>query len=375
MEERTIYLLQRYIARRLTSAEADELREFVNASEDHRELFLTFVNLHKTEIQAKMLRHIDKDKAWQNIYRHISARPNRRLTFIRIAAAVVLIIAVGAGVYLNRKSGTTDNLIALNRIEAKNKAVITMPGGSSIRLDSKESIRYRDRDGNLVCENKNGDLIYYTRMAQPTFNRVEVDKGSTYKITLADGTHITLASGSELIYPIGGDERKVTLSGEAFFDVARDEANPFTISCGNDTKVTVLGTKFNVSAYPAAPVCVTVESGSVNVTAPGFDTILSPGQQAIVGGGTESSVNTVDPHLFTSWASGIYEFENVPLSDIAAELSLWYGVDFEFASPALENRKFTGVLLRDKNLSYTLSLIKDVSDLDFKAADQKIIIE
>lgn len=101
----------------------------------------------------------------------------------------------------------------------------------------------------------------------------------------------------------------------------------------------------------------------------------SPDEQAIASSDGSFSIATVDAKQYTSWASGIYEFDNVPLDVIVKKLSLWYGIDFKFASEQLKQRTFTGVLLRDKNLNYSLSLLKDVSNLNFKTDGECIIIE
>lgn len=376
MEERIIYLLKRYVSRSLTAEDARELKDFVNSSAYNREVFRNFAMLHKTDIQTAMANRADKETAWHNIISGITTRKRRGLGMrIAAAAVIVLITATAAFIYHDRYLKPKTTLTAMMQTEAKNRAVIMMPNGSSIKLDSKESVQYKDNRGNLLCENKRGDLIYYTQSQEPIYNRVTVDEGSTYKITLPDGTRITLASGSELVYPIGGDKRDVTLKGEALFDVTPDKSRPFTVDCGDDVEVTVLGTRFNISAYSHKPLTVTVESGSVDVSTAVENHILHPGQQISVSGSGQCSVSEVNTGMYTSWASGIYEFDNVPLKDIASELSLWYGIDFEFASHSLEERKFTGVLMRDKNLSYSLSLIKDVSDLEFKTDGEKIVIE
>ena len=376
MEERTIYLFKRYVSRELTAEEARELKDFVNSSDYNREVFRNFAMLHKTEIQTAIANHADKETAWHNIISGISTRKRRGIAMrIAAAAVIVFVAATAAFIYHDRYLKPRTTLTAMMQTEAKNRAVIMMPNGSSIKLDGKESVQYKDNKGNLLCENKRGDLIYYTQSPEPIYNRVTVDEGSTYKITLPDGTHITLASGSELVSPIGGEKRDVTLKGEALFDVTPDKSRPFTVDCEHDVRVTVLGTRFNISAYNHKPLTVTVESGSVDVNTPAAKSILHPGEQATVSDSGQCSVSEVNAGIYTSWASGIYEFDNVPLKDIAAELSLWYGIDFEFASRKLEQRKFTGVLMRDKNLSYSLSLIKDVSDLEFKTDGEKIVIE
>lgn len=374
MEKRTIYLFERYVTHELSSDEARELKDFIESSEENRHIFLNFAMLHKTRIQHDMLMKLNIEDAWENIKRKIDTH-KRRNRFLKIAAAASVILLAGAGGFFYQDNDRKPELEAMMKTEAQNRAVIILPNASSIKLDSKEKVRYMDTSGNILCENKNGNLTYFTHTSTPLYNTVEVEEGSIYKITLSDGTSITLASGSELIYPIGGESRDVKLRGEAYFDVRHDEERPFTVECGDNVKITVLGTRFNVAACEAQPVVVTLESGRVDLSGSDGNVILSPDEQAIASSDGSFSIATVDAKQYTSWASGIYEFDNVPLDVIVKKLSLWYGIDFKFASEQLKQRTFTGVLLRDKNLNYSLSLLKDVSNLNFKTDGECIIIE
>ncbi len=374
MEKRTIYLFERYVTHELSSDEARELKDFIESSEGNRSIFLNFAMLHKTRIQNDMLMKLNIEDAWENIKRKIDAH-KRRNRFLKIAAAASVILLAGAGGFFYKENDRKPELEAMMKTEAQNRAIIILPNASSIKLDSKEKVRYMDTSGNILCENKNGNLTYFTHTSTPLYNTVEVEEGSIYKITLSDGTSITLASGSELVYPIGGNSRDVKLKGEAYFDVRHDDEKPFTVECGDNVKITVLGTKFNVVACEEEPVVVTLESGRVDLAGPEGNTMLAPDQQAIASHDGSFYITSVDAKQYTSWASGIYEFDNIPLDVIVKKLSLWYGIDFKFASEQLKQRTFTGVLLRDKNLNYSLSLLKDVSNLNFKTDGECIIIE
>lgn len=376
MEERITHLLKKYIDRRISAEEVHELKSFMNRSEDNRVLVKTFLQLHKAEMQADFISTIDKTEGWNRVTERLAARKRRRMALWAAAAAAVVIIAFSATwsiISINQKPELT--MTAMMQAEAQNRAVITLAEGEGIEVDGKNASQLKDKNGKVVCENKDGRIVYYSHIPQPIYNKVSVKEGSTYQITLSDGTNITLASGSEIVYPIGGNRRDVKLKGEALFDVAHNEHSPFTVATENGTKVTVLGTRFDVQAKKGQPVIVTVESGRVGVNHSETTIYLSNNEQASFGSGIESSVEKVDAKLYTSWASGIYEFNDVPMSVIAHQLSLWYGVEFEFASARVKDRKFTGALLRDEKLGYTLSLLKEVSNLKFSLSHNKIVIE
>lgn len=378
MDKRTIYLFERYAARSLSQEETQELKNFIGSSKTNRRIFLDFSKLLKTKIQSDMLRQLDTDEGWRNIQQKINVRKrNRRFRKIAVAASVALLVGIGIGVSrLNSdRAGYSPELEAMMMAQAKNRAIVTMPNVSSIRLDSKERVRYTDAKGNVICENMNGNLTYYTNSNTPLYSTVTVEEGSTYKITLADGTAITLASGSELVYPVGGGSRDVRLKGTAYFDVKKDAGREFTVDCRDNIRITVKGTKFNITAPVEGPVTVTLESGSISLATKAEDILMAPDQQASVDLAGNISVAVVDPKLYTQWASEIYEFDNVTLDVITTQLSLWYGIKFRFASDDLSARKFTGVLLRNKNLSYSLDLLKNVSNLNFRTDGECIIIE
>lgn len=378
MDKRTIYLFERYAARSLSQEETQELKNFIGSSKTNRRIFLDFSKLLKTKIQSDMLRQLDTDEGWRNIQQKINVRKrNRRFRKIAVAASVALLVGIGIGVSrLNSdRAGYSPELEAMMMAQAKNRAIVTMPNVSSIRLDSKERVRYTDAKGNVICENMNGNLTYYTNSNTPLYSTVTVEEGSTYKITLADGTAVTLASGSELVYPVGGGSRDVRLKGTAYFDVKKDAGREFTVDCRDNIRITVKGTKFNVTAPVEGSVTVTLESGSISLATKAEDILMAPDQQASVDLAGNISVAVVDPKLYTQWASEIYEFDNVALDVITTQLSLWYGIKFRFASDDLSARKFTGVLLRNKNLSYSLDLLKNVSNLNFRTDGECIIIE
>ena len=153
-----------------------------------------------------------------------------------------------------------------------------------------------------------------------------------------------LNSESSLIYPekFTGDKRAVRLSGEGYFEVARDEKKPFIVSV-TDMEIKVLGTKFNVTAYQDEKMTTTtLISGAVEVVTPHRSVQLQPGKQAMVQeGGDDITVLEVDVELATSWTAGIFKFDKMALTDICTRLSRWYDIDFVFEGET-GKEKFTG---------------------------------
>lgn len=374
MEEHFIELFKKYINKTISPMEVEELKRFVSASEQNKEIFRTFLKLHKTHIQISMMKEMDKEESWRRVMNRMAKLHRKRIAMWAASIAAVLVLGIViANKYFLTDSQQDVTMASVMKTEAQDRAIITLNNEEGVQLDSKQSTHMKV--GNIYCENKNGKLVFFGQSSQPIYNKLQVLDGSTYKVALSDGTEICLASNSEIIFPVGGDKRNVKLKGEALFDVKHDESRPFTIDCGNGVKVTVLGTRFNVSAHANKPIIVTVESGKVGVVFDGKTTFLNSGEQSTFAHGMESGISQVDANLYTSWASGVYEFNDAPMSVIAHQLSLWYGVKFEFSDPRLQDRKFTGALLRNKNLGFTLGLLKEVSNLNFKINGNTIVIE
>ena len=179
---------------------------------------------------------------------------------------------------------------------------------------------------------------------------------------LSDGTRIWMNAESLLRYPTSfiGEKREVFLEGEAFFEVAKDAKHPFIVHT-NRHSVEVLGTSFNISAYPDYKVYTTLAEGRIKVSTAKVSVVLNPDQQAA--------------YLFTSWAKGNYEFRNTSLSEIVAQLSRWYNVDIYFKNESLKDKRFAGIIFRDEELNFAIEVIERVSNVHFTREEETIYIE
>lgn len=195
---------------------------------------------------------------------------------------------------------------------------------------------------------------------------VEIPRGGEYNLRLGDGTSVWLNSESKITYPsrFSGGERKVTVEGEAYFDVAKDEAQPFIVDV-RGTEIRVTGTEFNVSAY-GSQIETTLISGGVRITAGGNEAALTPGMQAVYEeGGSDISVNEVDTSLYTAWKDGLFRFRNLELSEIVTRLARWYDVEFSFADPEIGNIPFTGAFKKSDPITSILDVIKNTKSVSY----------
>lgn len=189
---------------------------------------------------------------------------------------------------------------------------------------------------------------------------ISVPNGQLSQLFLADGTRIWINSGSTLWAPpvFNGGFRTVKLSGEAFFEVAKDAAHPFRVEVEGQT-IEVHGTSFNVRAYPDAPeVQTTLKEGSVKLHTPKGFMMLEPGQQAELDLATgDMTLVQVNPSNYDAWKEGRYEFRNENLVEVLKMVERWYDVELVYNEDEFKSMKFSGVIRRNKPVDHFLTML------------------
>jgi ferric-dicitrate binding protein FerR (iron transport regulator) len=172
-----------------------------------------------------------------------------------------------------------------------------------------------------------------------------------------------------------GGERKVEISGEAYFEVARHVDQPFRVLCKGQ-RIDVLGTHFNVNAYPDEPVIkTTLLQGAVRVTTDGGEsTVLKPGQQAVLNSLQHVKVSPVDPVVAIDWKEGDFIFRNETLPDIMRKVSRWYDVDVDYGRYSHSKLTFSGEVSRSRNLSVVLKMLETTAAVKFTVKNNHITI-
>jgi ferric-dicitrate binding protein FerR (iron transport regulator) len=300
----------------------------------------------------------DAEKIWRGVRRRTS-RGRRALRISAVAASAVAVVALSLALLRQ----TEPPVIA----PGEARATISLLGDNTRRdfaLDATEQERGWQK------------YVAQTETASPDEDvmvRVSVPRGGEYRLTLNDGTRVWLNSETTIEYPERfSAARTVSLSGEAFFDVARDAEHPFLVETRGQT-VRVVGTTFNISAYESdAQTVTTLVSGNVKLkTATGIVS-LEPGRQAIFDGAAVT-VRQVDTRAFASWTTGVFEFESMRLSDICTRLERWYNVSFTFEGDAGEER-FTGGTWKYEPLDYLLEAIELATEVSFDRHGDHIMV-
>lgn len=309
-----------------------------------------------------------------------------KLKNYRLTAAAVLLFVFGSVVFIYYKK--ENNTVAKNTtIKALpqqdvapggDKAVLTLADGSTIILDSAGNGILANQSGTKVIKKEDGQLLYSNGEDEATemaYNLLTTPRGGKYKITLPDGSKVWLNAASSLKYPIAftGKERKVEITGEAYFEIAKDVSKPFKVNF-NSMEVEVLGTHFNIKAYTDEEIIkTTLLEGKVKVTNGNEVKQLVPGQQAQVKSLSNIKiVNDVDLEETVAWKDGNFQFENTSLQDVMRQLSRWYDVEITYRGTIHKN--FIGSISRDVKLSQVLSMLQQTSKLKFMIEGKNIIV-
>lgn len=402
LPERLRYLLTQYAANQCTRKELLELLQTIDrAQQEQDEVLLTSLQTIWEDIsETDILPVIDKEKIFSNIISTtpVHVLPRKRFIWWRAAAAVLFILVSGGLAYLyftthslQKIAGTPRNNIKNDRAPGGNKAILTLADGSSIVLDSAHNGDLSQQGNAKVIKLNSGQLAYNTvvsgkpQTASPvTYNTIATPRGGQYRVLLPDGTEVWLNAASSLKFPttFTGKQRDVELTGEAYFEVAKNMNAPFkvhiithqTAGPGDGGDVEVLGTHFNVNAYDdEATIKTTLLEGSVKVSKGNGHSLLKPGQQAQLdrkdGLHLTPDVNTEE---VIAWKNGYFQFEEADVQTVMRQLARWYDVEISYEGPVTE-RQFGGQMPRGANLSEVLRILEE-SNVHFRIEGRKLVV-
>jgi len=279
------------------------------------------------------------------------------------------LLCAGIGWYLWQPEEKAPAHTLADYVRPQHGILLTLADGHTLDLREQESEEVWQSGAVEIHKDNSRGITYEMRTQGQTevaFHTLEIPVAADYRLRLSDGTTVYLNSETKLKYPevFGGEERKVYLEGEAYFEVAEDPEHPFRVMV-NDVEIEVLGTHFNVNAYPEQKgVATTLAEGKVKVKDRGREAVLIPGQQAVA---TPEGldVREVDVQEFLSWKDGLFIFRRMPLAEIMTQVYRWYGIKPEFSDKALRELTFTGVINKNLSAEKLFRVIGDVVDVRF----------
>jgi ferric-dicitrate binding protein FerR (iron transport regulator) len=304
---------------------------------------------NREEVRLDILYHLN----------HNITAPKKSSKRYWVAAAAVLIFALSLIWVTSHNANNASTEIVKNSVGVKgpvlpgnNKATLTLSDGSNIDLtDSKKGLL--SKQGSVaVGKSGEGEIVYDAKEGEAKssvtlYNIISTPRGGQYQVVLSDGTKVWLNAASSIKFPtvFTGHERKVELTGEAYFEVAKNKDMPFKVAVEH-MSVEVLGTHFNVDAYKdEAVIKTTLLEGAVKLVTGDHQAYLKPGQQATLNQQQSFNIRSVNTEEAVAWKNGYFIFNNENIQSIMRKISRWYDVEVVY-NGKVDERDFGGTVSR-----------------------------
>ncbi|PRD56644.1 FecR family protein [Sphingobacterium gobiense] len=416
-KQRIACLFRKYIDKSASSEEIDELMQYIDRAPDEEVFSLmeaayqslqhtAEADFFSTERRSNILKAVLKtENGSDSTESDIPSTRKRSLwsTFSKIAAVLLIGLAIGGVLYKSKQESKPQSAAMNEPVDIApggNMATLTLANGSVIGLNDINEGEIVKQDGFIITKTDDGQISYIiddmqeerstTVAKELIFNTIEIPRGGKYQVALPDGTKVWLNSASSLTYPtkFSNNERKVTLTGEGYFEVAKNAKAPFTVTT-EDQSITVLGTHFNVRSYGRKSATqTTLLEGSVRVNpisktdTQNASRTLKPGEQSILNAKRRLEVKKVNASNVISWKDDLFYFEDTDIRSVMEEFSRWYNFEFEFEGK-MPATKLWGKVHRNVNASEALDILSyfnlkyriiDITAKDTSANSRKKVI-
>ncbi|NII83261.1 MULTISPECIES: FecR family protein [unclassified Pedobacter] len=323
-------------------------------------------------------RRLVEDKIFERILLNIETKGQQKIIpipkkSIRVStvlwAAASLILVLGAVLIwryhpeLHLQNQTAKLHQSVHIKPGGNRAVLTLGDGSSVVLTEAKIGALADQQNVSVVKTAEGELSYEmhngSASAKISYNKITTPLGGKYSVVLPDGSKAWLNAKSSLRFPTAftGAERVVQMTGEVYFEVAKNPKQPFKVQSG-ETEIKVLGTHFNVMAYgDEAEQKTTLIEGSIHLSSGKFSQLLKPGQQALIDPYGIKVNNNCDLEAVMAWRNDLFIFKDMEIKEIARQLARWYDIQVVFRGTP-SKISYTGTISKDVELSELLSMLQ-----------------
>lgn len=376
-------IIQKSLKGKLSESEERQLSGWRKVSDENERAFQRMISEDFYTIGMEKLEMYDSRVAYGRFLQKKYQQRRKRRFLINmarvVAVALPFVIALVLYVGLNREEEQMVRpSLASNILPGTSKAVLTLANGQMIPLGKEATDSTIITDGTQISASGSG-VTYASGVESESvvYNKLEIPRGGEFCLTLSDGTRVWLNSETSIQYPVafGAKERRVFVQGEAYFEVAKDAKKPFTVQFMSSS-VTVLGTSFNIRAYPEEKRSqTTLAEGSVRIYSPGSSMLLKPGEQAEVSALSGEMVKQeVEVKNFTSWKDGRFVFEQQPLEDIMRTLERWYDIRVIFKDEGAKRISLSGNMKRYGDFSQVMKMLQMTGDVRFELHGNDVYI-
>lgn len=355
------------------------------ASEEEKDLvetwYLQFEQKDFKELSTAQ-READLDMIWNKLPVPQPAKKHLALWY-RIAAAAAVLIFLSVGIYyISYREPDQQQVLQTIAQMAKpggNKAVLTLSNGKQIVLTDAKNGTLAMQGASEIQKTEDGKVVYNAVSVDAknelSYNTISTPAGGMYELVLADGTMVTLDAASSIRYPVAfkGNERRVVVTGQVYFQVAHNKSKPFRVTSNGQT-VEVLGTRFNINAYTEEGATRTsLIEGSVKISKAGNTAILKPGEQSAISlNSSEINVWPADLETALAWKAGMFSFQHADLPTVMRQFARWYNVEVVYAGD-IPPVSITGKVFRTANATQVLEILVKLG-IKFNVEGKKIIV-
>lgn len=383
---RIVYLVTGYLNDTLTQPETDELQELLLQEGESEAVAAAFNSIALNSPQAADY----KTEQWEFLANRVLAqtqagteiRPvmnikKRRIRRLLWTAAASVLILAGVGIYFLSENRKEEKRLAVSQPEevppGRQGALLTLADGSQVMLDTIKNGAVA-LQGGVMAKVVDGTLLYEGNGNEVVYNTMSTPRGRQFQLRLPDGTQVWLNAASSIRYPtrFTGKERRVEVTGETYFEVARNSKLPFRVSVNKKADVEVLGTNFNINSYDNEnSMNTTLLEGSVRVRKGPEAVIIKPGEQAQVSDGIKVE-KVVNLEKVMAWKNGFFNFEGLKLEETMRQIERWYEIEvvYEKGAPDID---VGGEMSKDIPLN-KLMFILDKLDVHYRMEGRKLII-
>lgn len=348
-----------------TEQERQQLDEIVVPNSKEKLLLDEMSSREDYSRRRQMIANMDVESELERVM-----RPRRRRLPVllgRVAAVLLPLLLGGTAIYVmySKNNASLKNVISLHDVEPGTLEAVLVTSDGTLRELQTAGNHINEKDGSKIMVDS-ARLNYQDNRPESVreliYNKLLVGRGHEYMLILNDGTRVWMNSKSELSYPVafGENVRRVRLSGEAYFEVAKDSVRPFIVEVDRGFEVKVLGTHFNIKAYDTDDSYeTTLVEGKVQVSQGNKTKItLEPSEQMVIGKDGCHEVRVVNTSYYTAWHEGWFYFNDESLEQVLTMIGRWYDVDFVFVKENLKEITVTGKLKRFENLSVILKMLE-----------------
>lgn len=379
-ERRIIELLIKRLQSGLSDDEERELSSWRAASPANETLFQEVTSTGYLDEGFRTFQLHDAEGSWQRMQQHMQRSKAKRRWLYYVSAASILVL-FGLAFLWQRPSSVNGPDIQPGTA----KAQLILQDGSRIDLDNLAVGQTANRKGITVTKDARGKVTcrYNASAAQASDtggihdNIITTPAGGKYQIVLPDGSVVDLNAMSSLKFPsaFSSNERRVSVTGEAYFDVKADYKKPFRIIINDHQEINVLGTKFNVLAYEDEPLIrTTLIEGAIRVKTATHQQMLKPGQEAQINRvSNRLNVTEADMAGAIAWKNGYFIFSDESIESIMRKVGRWYNVEVVYQGN-IKNKTFGGTFSKSKSLKQLLKSFESTGSIHYKITGRKVTI-